>query len=347
MSILSRPRHGNAVKHFETAKVRDCECNCERTDRLSSFERLGFNEHQTGGTISPVSKKALVLRNRNGQALIEFAFVSVVLTMLVLGILGLGLMLIHSTATAATSINASMLFDLKIDEENELGENPTVEDIYRKFRDGGHFNEKDLVLTAAEFFDPENEQGDAGRDRVATLNQKMFALYFYDIDRQVYRYPGTVVQMDIDGETEDTILIPIFDQATQSITGWERPVEISYDPVQDSQTANISIWMASQPSTLLVYYVDDQGNTVGGPQEAGIGTVASFPIGYNLSTTSFIPDPRFSTRVSDANRGTYGLGELELGSIGSIIPPRVVRPYRRVMEFRGTFRLIPPPEVTP
>jgi len=293
-----------------------------------------------------MSKKAVVSRNRNGQALIEFAFVSVVLTMIVLGILGLGLMLIHATATAATSINASMLFDLKIDEEDELGDNPTVEDIYSDLRDGYHFNEKDLVLSAEEFFDP-NPDPTSGRDRVATLNQKMLALYFYDIDRQVYRYPGTVVQTDIDGETEDTILIPIFDQETQSITDWKHPVEISYDPDQDSQTANISIWMASQPSTLLVYYVDNQGNTVGGPQEAGIGTIASLPTGYSLSTTPFIPDPRFSNRVSDANRGDYGLGELELGAIGSIIPPRVVRPYRRVIEFHGTFRLIPPPEAGP
>lgn len=282
--------------------------------------------------------------HRRGQALIEFAFVSIVMTMLVLGFLGLGMMLIQATTTAATSINASMLFDLKIEEETSPGVNPTVDEIYQQFRQEGHYNEKDLVLTAAEFFDPENDLGAAGRDRVATLNQKMFALYFYDIDRQVYRYPGTVVQTEIDGQTEDTILIPIFDQATQSITNWKRPVEISYDPGQDSQTANISIWMASQPSTLLVYYVDDQGNTVGGPQEAVNGSVASFPSGYGLSTTPFIPDPRFSTRVSDANRGTYGLGELQLGAIGSVIPPRVVRPYRRVIEFHGTFRLIPPPE---
>lgn len=290
-----------------------------------------------------MSKKTVDLRNRNGQALIEFAFISVVMTLFVMGLLGLGMMLIHSTATAATSINASMLFDLEVEKacvDQTNNDDEAIKDIYEQLRQKNLFKEEDLVLTPAEFSDALN-----GGESVAKLNRKMLSQYFYDIDRQVYRYPGTVVETQIDSQTEDTILIPIFEQATQSITGWRHPVKIDYE--LNSNSVDVWISMASQPSTLLVYYVDDQADTVGGPQEAGIGTVASLPTGYSLSTTSFIPDPRFSTRVSDANRGTYGLGELELGAIGSVIPRRVVRPFRRVIEFHGTFRLIPKPEEEP
>ena len=285
-----------------------------------------------------MSKKAVVLRNRNGQALIEFAFISVVMTLFIMGLLGLGMMLIHATATAATSINASMLFDLEVEKTsiNQTNHDEAIRDLYEQLRQMNLFKAEDLVLTPAEFSEALN-----GGESVAKLNRKMLSQYFYDIDRQVYRYPGTVVETQIDSQTEDTILIPIFEQATQSITGWRHPVKIDYE--LDSNSVDVWIWMASQPSTLLVYYVDNEGNTVGGPQEAGIGTVASLPTGYSLSTTPFIPDPRYSNRVSDANRGIYGLGELELGAIGSVIPPRVVRPYRRVIGFQGTFRLIPPP----
>ncbi len=260
-------------------------------------------------------------KRRKGQALVEFALVGFALTALLMGIIGIGTMLIQSTATASASISASMIFDLQVEKEDVNN----VEEVYAALRTLNLYNDAHLILEPADYFAETFNGGP-----LASLNRRMLPLYQFDRDRNVYRYPGAPASYN----NGNAVLIPRTARDTsETITAWYRPVEIEFDPnVTDQTVLNVTLNMASQPATLLSYPTDALGRTVGLPLVADDGTVnvqANLPDGFNLQGAGVVNSPFAST-----NRGQFGLGEMK--NFGTN-----VRPFRRVFFHRGTFRLKP------
>ncbi|MEM9826480.1 MAG: hypothetical protein AAF958_07815 [Planctomycetota bacterium] len=278
--------------------------------------------------------------------MIEFLFISVFLTIFVLGFFGLALMMVHATTTASTQINATLVFDDQVDQDTVLLASNQINELYLQLDAAELYSEEQLILSPNQYRAAVQNHG-----VVHELNRMMLTLYFYDIDRSVYRYPGTVVTKTPDaGAPFDTILVPIFDTATQSITEWKRPLEI--DDIDDSNPdpdapalVTFSVWMPSQQSSISSVTFDEDGIPFGDNQPIGVNGVQAFADAglseYSLSGTSYTSDGRFGTVVSDANRGIYGLGELTLAprEVGDV--PIVVRPYRRIFTRAGSFRLKP------
>lgn len=256
--------------------------------------------------------------NRRGQSLVEFAIISLVLTLIVAGLLGLAIMLMQGTMTANASISASMLFDQQINQS----EVQTTEDIYQRLRDLNLYDDAALVLTKDQY-ESARDGTDANFPR---LNQKMLGLYQWDPDRQRYRYPGTVVTYN----GAPAILIPKVEyDESETITAWYRPVQIDYTPGQIA--VDVTLYMASQPAALMSYPVDADGFSIGNPIEANDDTVvvtAALPTGFNFDATVVE-----QTEIASVNRGNFGLGELYAYNTS-------VRPYRVVISNEGTFRLV-------
>jgi|GEM_PF-1676597 len=169
---------------------------------------------------------------RSGQALIEFAFVSIVMVMLFTVGFSLGLMLLQGMITANAGASAGRILHhhprlspeafammREIDDlPNEFDvANPTSSEVMRlitaDFPDDTTdpvelefiqrfgeplYDERGLVLTRDEYNAPAD---------LPELNRLLLPNFIYDADRDRFRYPGAVVERDSDDAL--TVLVPL------------------------------------------------------------------------------------------------------------------------------------------
>lgn len=198
--------------------------------------------------------------HRRGQALIEFAFVSIVMVTLFTVAFSLGLMLLQSmvTANAGTSAGRILHHHPRLSPEafalireidgvpNEFDiANPTASEIMRlitadftgsvdplevaftdRFGDP-LYDERRLVLTRLQYNTPAE---------LPELNRLLLPNFIYDADRDRFRYPGAVVERDISvfGDNALTVLVPLtegivdscFNSGDCSLTFWLPPLRI-------------------------------------------------------------------------------------------------------------------------
>ena len=251
---------------------------------------------QTSGQRSFGRRRRQPIASRRGQALIEFAIVAFVLTLLLAGILAFGLLLVSANVLQqAADVGAQ-----------ELARHPfsATGDFQSALTDSGLFDEASLIVDSS-----------VDSTTLPLINQLLFPLYVYDPDLDQLRYPGAVVT---NASSETTVLIPIVDTTStgvDSIVEWQRVVE-EIQPVGQSAgpyalDATATEYGALSPgmvalrinfpyqSAALVSYVrvDAGGNVITSNEVIGTDvtntsvtasdstmTVASLPSGYSLAS---------------------------------------------------------------
>ncbi len=328
---------------------------------------------------------------RAGQALVEFAIISFVLSAIVAGLLGIMVLGLGSFQNNIATENAGRILDQhdELTEANfitHFGLDPqefsidqaTAEQVYQFLTDftmayGANdeigmslYDERLLILTPSRWrhlTDPDNPDN---KKEVPEINRSLLPAYIYDPDVTVdgetgaFRYPGAVVQRTIEGETYQTVLIPILDATLsgQSIQGVERTFNIDSNALANAHPASqnwvapvtvvkgtssseateayfkIVLFYPSQPGSMVrVKAVRGEDNKtvsqtlVAADDDSLESQLRDLPDGYALSPPTV--NPAFDVSSS---RGEYGLGE-------SYAFLTKVRPYRRVFESASLFRL--------
>lgn len=304
---------------------------------------------------------------RCGQALVEFAIIAFVFTLLLAAMLALGFLFFSANVLQQAADVGAM----------ELARHPAqpTADFQTELVNSGLFSEADLVVPVGT--DPAS---------LPLINRLLFPLYIYDPDidqpNGVLRYPGTVVERN-DNDIR-TVVIPIIGPGNRDtttganpigtngadmVTQWRRVVE---EVIPTGQTAGPYSLTASseeqgglgQPgmvalrinypyqSAALVAYVqtDADGNVIAPPETIGRNDVlnvpvtandgaitgadtATFPDGQTLEAAGYslvnpTANPKFG---ASAHRGTYGFGEAQAFQT-------TVRPYRKVISAQGIYR---------
>ena len=230
------------------------------------------------------------------------------------------------------------------------------------------YDESLLILTPERWRYLTDPNDPANVAEIPELNRLLLASYIFDPDvipdgsteSGAHRYPGAVVEREVDGDTYQTVLIPI-ENATlngSSVNGVERTFNvkplalIDAHPVAANWVAPVTIvksngsiptapptfkfvlFYPSQPaSTIQLDIVRDDENRIVSqtPVEADDSALDSelgtLPTDYEFATLTV--DPQFG---ASSSRGKYGLGE-------SFAFVTKVRPYRAVFETSTLFRL--------
>jgi len=301
--------------------------------------------------------------NRSGQALIEFAVIAFVLTLLFSAMLTFGFMLFGANVLQqAADVGAMELarhpysptgtFSDAL--EDVSGTDPLFLEEFLVCEIGGSdTTEEDLPAnyTEADYQSLQN--------RMPLINRLLFPLYIYDRDLNAIRYPGAVVNHNGDR----TVLIPIVgfgnrDAITgvETITQWRQVVEEILPTgasqgayaVDSTTTGELDPGMVAlrinfpyQSGAMVAYQQQDSGGTVlRGPDAIGRNditnvaveaddsavTAAALPTGYTLA------NPTADNTVDGLpHRGTYGLGSMQAHLT-------TVRPYRKVLTAQGIYR---------
>ena len=116
---------------------------------------------------------------RRGQALVEFAIISFMLSAMVAGLLGIVVLALGSFQNNIAAESAGRLLD-----ERVTTGLTTTQAVYDELKTLGFYDEARLILTPGEFYDS------AFRSGLPEINQLLLSSYIYDPDRDVYRYPG-------------------------------------------------------------------------------------------------------------------------------------------------------------
>ncbi|OYP32329.1 hypothetical protein [Rhodopirellula sp. MGV] len=274
---------------------------------------------------------------RQGQALVEFAIISFVLSAIVAGLLGILVLALGSFQNNIAAENAGRLLDKELSSELT---GSSAKDVYMALKDGGFYNEEYLVLSEQQFFDK------AFLSTLPQINQLLLPSFIHDTDHELFRYPGTLVT---NAEGDNTILVPLLpDFDSGFVTGISRARELNTNayPSADNWVAPVSIMATgdptpskfkivicypSQPGSLIQYKVlrDAQGEVIQqSPVEADDSALSlgDLPASYSLGNN--VPE----TNKSPASSGLYGLGELYAYQMS-------VRPYRLVFESGSIFAL--------
>ncbi len=299
--------------------------------------------------------------HRSGQALIEFAVIAFVLTLLLGAMLTFGFMLFGAnvlqqaadvgamefarhpftpTGTFSDGLDNSGLFDPEYLVCEIGGSDTTQEDL-------------PATYTEADY--------QALQNRMPMINRLLFSLYIYDRDLNAIRYPGTVVTRDSNSEL--TVLIPIVgfgnrdaNTGVETISEWRAVVEeILPDgatagaySVTSTTTGQLDAGMVAlrinfpyQSGALVAYQQQDSGGTVLRTTDAlgrddmtnvfveandAAVTAAALPAGFSLTNP-----PADNTIDGLPHRGTYGLGSMQAFAT-------TVRPYRKVLTAQGIYR---------
>lgn len=292
---------------------------------------------------------------RRGQALVEFAIIALLATLLLGALLTFGFLSFGANVLQqAADVGAMELSRFPYPPSGDPASGATP------FED---------ALDQSELFD-EAELVVAPGTLAATLpliNQLLFPLYIYDPDIEMLRYPGTLVS-NPDGDW--TVLIPLigtdsnglpnrsYPDGYETITAWKRVVEEVVPPGEsegpfsvtataaqrgglDAGTVALRINYPYQSAALVAYtYSDGAGQLVAPAEVLGqnvdnhpviandvaVVEQAPLPDGYELVDPE--ANPAFE---ASAHRGKFGLGEM--GAFGT-----TVRPYRKVLTAQGIYR---------
>ena len=298
---------------------------------------------------------------RSGQALIEFAVIAFVLTLLLGAMLTFGFMLFGANVLQQAADVGAMEFA-----RHPFSPTGTFS---AGLDDSGLFDPEYLVCqiggtdTTEEDLPANYTEADyqALQNRMPIINRLLFSLYIYDRDLNAIRYPGTVVTRDSDMEL--TVLIPIIgfgnrdaNTGVETISEWRGVVEeILPDgatqgaySLTSTTTGQLDAGMVAlrinfpyQSGALVAYQQQDSGGTVLRTTDA-LGrdditnvfveaddasvTAAALPTGFSLANPT--PD---NTTDGLPHRGTYGLGSMQAFAT-------TVRPYRKVLTAQGIYR---------
>lgn len=274
--------------------------------------------------------------HRSGQALVEFAIVAFVTTILFAAILSFGLLIfganvlqqavdVGAQELARMPLSATASFDNALDDldvQSEL------------------FDETKLVVAL-----------DTELATLPLINRLLFPLYIYDPDIDRLRYPGALVR---NSSGDLTVAIPLVarDPTTgvETISEWHRVVEEIKTSsgggpfsLNSTDTGSLDAGMVA----LRITYPYQSGALVAyvHPEPPGGSGVANLPVqaddssvieasanpsltslGYQLESPSANPNVEGSP-----NRGAYGLGEMQAHTI-------LVRPYRKVVTAQAIYR---------
>ncbi|QDV12624.1 hypothetical protein CA51_25100 [Rosistilla oblonga] len=347
---------------------------------------------------------------RSGQALVEFAIISFVLTAMLAGFLGLIVLGLGSFQNNIATENAGRVLDEHpvlirehfvthfsdsmsddfFDPNNHDFENVTARQVFRfltEYQIAYDLNgetemlplyDESLLILSPDRWRYLTDPDDPGNTKeIPEINRSLLPSYIFDPDvalngeaeQGAYRYPGAVVERTTaDGETYQTVLIPILDDTLngEPVNGVERtfnikPLELTEaHPVARNWVAPVTvvrsiessgakgptfklvIFYPSQPASMIdLAVVRDSENriTSQAPEALNAGTTHSefetLPAGYQFPETAFTANPKFG---ASSSRGKYGLGE-------SFAFVTTVRPYRAVFEASSLFRLEPTPAV--
>lgn len=284
---------------------------------------------------------------RRGQALVEFAIISFVLTAMLAGFLGIIVMGLGSFQNNIAAESAGRLLNKVLDYEL-ADSNAVYTELARESQT--LYDEEFLILSPSQYYDSTFKQ------TLPPINRMLLPNFVYDLDRDRFRFPGAVVT-NADGE--ETVLIPLLPNAELGATNgidransvgvsssfpvaenWVAPVTIAnVDPFvsgsSEPRSCTIAFFHPSQPGSLIDLQLtrDVDGRiTFHEPIAADDSAVSlgALPSGYNFAAPA-TPVERAST-----SRGQYGLGETFAFTIS-------VRPFRLVFETATTFQLANPP----
>jgi hypothetical protein len=279
---------------------------------------------------------------RRGQALIEFAIIAFLLTLLLAGLLTFGLLL-HGANVIQQAADVGAM---------ELARHPfsATGDFESALADSALFREADLVLVPGT--DPQT---------LPLINRLLFPVYIYDPDIDRVRYPGTLVNTSDD---ELTVLIPIVgsrDPTTgvETIARWLPVVQEIRPDGQDrgpysldataSERGTLDPGMVAlrinypyQSGAMVAYMQQDGGGTFVPPAEAlGRNDIVNIPIQADDSSVTGNTTPPAPYTLANpatnplfeasAHRGVYGLGEAQAFAV-------TVRPYRKVLSAQAIYR---------
>jgi len=302
---------------------------------------------------------------RRGQALVEFAIIAFLSTLLLgalltFGFLSFGANVLQQAADVGAMELSRFPYAPTIRPEAPPGLTPFEDAL----EESGLFDEAQLVVAPGTL-----------AATLPLINQLLFPLYIYDPDIEMLRYPGTLVS-NPDGDW--TVLIPLIGTDSnglpnrshldgyETITAWKRVVEEVVPPGGsegpfsvtataaqrgglDAGTVALRINYPYQSAALVAYTytepgVDEHGNDTDIPvapidavtrdvdnrpviaSDDAVVEQAPLPDGYELVDPEANPAYKAS-----AHRGEFGLGEL--GAFGT-----TVRPYRKVLTAQGIYR---------
>ncbi len=283
---------------------------------------------------------------RRGQALVEFAIISFVLTAMLAGFLGLIVMGLGSFQNNIAAESAGRVLDeherlLTTIVDSADGPAERTRAVYDALLNEGLYDETQLILSRAEYYDSDAHAS------LPEINRMLLGSFIYDPDLDLFRYPGAVVK-NMNGM--QTVLIPLLkntdppiakgiDRAFNVSLGdtpvsddWVGPVAVSHI---DQNRYRIVIFYPSQPGSMLNLEVerDADGQILSQtPIEADDSAISlsDLPTGYTFDT------PTINSNVdASTSRGQYGLGQ-------TFAFLKAVRPYRRVFESASVFRLTEP-----
>jgi hypothetical protein len=312
------------------------------------------------------------LRNpgRSGQAMVEFAIISFMLTAMLAGFLGIIVMGLGSFQNNIAAESAGRLLDQHpamikenfvshfqsdLNPEDVFTTNDDVQSltsrqIYRFLNeweiDGNGipgdgpvlYDESRLIISSPDWYNP------TFRDALPEINRALLGSYIYDPDLDAFRYPGAVVKNAV---SEQTVLIPLLKDTDPPVTnGIDRTFNVSagdtpvandwVGPVTiskiDNETYRIVIFYPSQPGSMLNLEI---------VRDADGQIISQTPLEADDSAVSLSPLPlgyTFDTPAvnpdvdASTSRGKYGLGQ-------TFAFLKAVRPYRRVFESASVFRL--------
>ncbi|MEW4528193.1 TadE/TadG family type IV pilus assembly protein [Maioricimonas sp. JC845] len=314
---------------------------------------------------------------RRGQALVEFAIIAFLSTLLLgalltFGFLSFGANVLQQAADVGAMELSRFPYAPTIRPDAPAGLTPFEDAL----EESELFDEAELVVAP----------GTLAAD-LPLINQLLFPLYIYDPDIEMLRYPGTLVS-NPDGD--QTVLIPLIgtdSNGNETITAWKRVVEevvpsgetegpfsVTATAAQrgglDAGTVALRINYPYQSAALVAYTytepgVDDQGNDIDIPV-APIDAVgrdvdnhpviadgdafvvqAPLPDGYSLGE----PDNQGETEEPEGTEGAEGTEETEANpafkasahrgkyGLGEMgAHGKTVRPYRKVLTAQGIYR---------
>lgn len=281
--------------------------------------------------------------HRRGQALVEFAIISFVLSAIVAGLLGIMVLALGSFQNNIAAESAGRILNKVLD--HDLAD---AEEVYEALKSGSDpiYDEKYLLLSVSQYYDS------TFKSNLPPLNRMLLASFVYDVDRDQYRFPGAVVT-NADGD--ETVLIPLLPNASVSkgidradsvavgtsfpvASNWVAPVTVAQLTPASSGipgSCTLAFFYPSQPSSMINLELtrDVDGRVIfQEPVEAddSILSLGSLPAGYVFATA--VPEKS----IASTNRGQYGLGETYALMVS-------VRPFRLVFETATSFQLTDPP----
>lgn len=222
----------------------------QRRDRLpcpadlliEAFGRRGYNSIAFRAAVEPnrisiVNRKSTTqatIAKRSGQAMVEFAIISFVLTAMLMGFLGLIVMGLGSFQNNIAAESAGRILDghrVFIKENfashfNDIGSDDyfdaaskdlqdiTARQVYRFLNeyvvDGEVLYDESRLIISREDWDDRRTLG------LSAINEALLGQYIFDPDLNAYRFPGAVVDNERTGQK--TVVVPLLPKPSDRIT---------------------------------------------------------------------------------------------------------------------------------